>query len=330
MPELSPKHIVISRTDGIGDVILTLPLATRLHALYPTAKISFLGRSYTRCVIEACQSVDVFLNWDDISSLARNEQVAKVKAWDSDMIFHVFPRKEVIEVAHEAKIPTRIGTAKRWHALTKVNKRLWYSRKGSDLHEAQLNLKMLEAIGQDASYDLNRIGKLYNMSVPSQDLGNAQAILDAEFSILLHPLSHGSALEWPLESFAKLIELLSAEGITVGVTGTEKERQTMGDKLPWNKVIDLGGQLNLDQLLYLISKADGLVAASTGPLHMAAATGINALGLYSPKRPIFPTRWAPLGPKASYLVDDVHPEDGRLKMTPDQVFGRILEWKASR
>ena len=51
-----------------------------------------------------------------------------------------------------------------------------------------------------------------------------------------------------------------------------------------------------------ISKADGLIAASTGPLHLAAALGIHALGIYPPIRPMHPGRWAPVGPGAKVFV----------------------------
>ncbi|MCB0778620.1 MAG: hypothetical protein KDC03_03595, partial [Flavobacteriales bacterium] len=59
-----------------------------------------------------------------------------------------------------------------------------------------------------------------------------------------------------------------------------------------------------DQLIALIGASDALVAASTGPLHIAAASGKRAIGLFAPRRPIHPGRWAPLGPDAHALVHD--------------------------
>jgi ADP-heptose:LPS heptosyltransferase len=63
-------------------------------------------------------------------------------------------------------------------------------------------------------------------------------------------------------------------------------------------MMDLGG------LMAFIAAADALIAASTGPLHIASALGIKAIGLYPPIRPMHPGRWAPLGKKAVYLVKD--------------------------
>ena len=71
-----------------------------------------------------------------------------------------------------------------------------------------------------------------------------------------------------------------------------------------NRIIDMTGRLSLTELLVFINSCDGLVAASTGPLHIAAALGKRAIGIYAPIRPIFPQRWAPLGEHATYLVLD--------------------------
>ena len=69
-----------------------------------------------------------------------------------------------------------------------------------------------------------------------------------------------------------------------------------------DKVTDITGKMNLYEFISFIAKADGLIANSTGPLHIAAALGKDALGIYPPMRPIHPGRWAPLGPKAKVFV----------------------------
>ena len=68
------------------------------------------------------------------------------------------------------------------------------------------------------------------------------------------------------------------------------------------EITDLTGKLSLEELVNFISYCDGLVSASTGPLHIAAALGKHALGLYSPMRPIHPERWAPIGKKATFFA----------------------------
>jgi len=64
------------------------------------------------------------------------------------------------------------------------------------------------------------------------------------------------------------------------------------------------GKLSLNEFISLIANSDGLIAASTGPLHMASSLGVNAIGLYSSRRPIHPGRWSPIGKKAQSVVFD--------------------------
>ena len=61
------KRILISRTDAIGDVMLTLPMAGILKESFPSARILFFGKTYTKAVIECCSSVDEFVNFDEFT-----------------------------------------------------------------------------------------------------------------------------------------------------------------------------------------------------------------------------------------------------------------------
>jgi heptosyltransferase-3 len=79
----------------------------------------------------------------------------------------------------------------------------------------------------------------------------------------------------------------------------------------------------LDELIAFIFNADGLLASGTGPLHLAAASGIHALGLFPPSRPIHPGRWAPLGKKAEYLESK---SDDLDDISVTMVFEKIKSW----
>src|SRR5210317_1039145 len=105
------QKIIISRTDSIGDVVLTLPVAGMLKKTQPDCELFFLGRSYTRDVIRACEHIDTFLDWDEIS--CDQDPVTRIRSLGADIIIHVFPRKEIANLAKQAGIPVRIGTTNR-------------------------------------------------------------------------------------------------------------------------------------------------------------------------------------------------------------------------
>ena len=53
-----PKNILIVRTDRIGDLVLTLPLAGLIKKHYPNSKVSFLVRNYTKSIVNNHPFID--------------------------------------------------------------------------------------------------------------------------------------------------------------------------------------------------------------------------------------------------------------------------------
>ena len=144
-----PKHIIISRTDAIGDVVLTLPLAYYLKQKFPAAKITWLGRTYTQTVIKTCSYIDNFVNSDEWN-LTHTDAVSNVlKALNADAIIHVFPNKHLAKAAKLAGIKIRIGTSHRLYHWLTCNQLVNLGRKNSPLHEAQLNISLARYFGID-------------------------------------------------------------------------------------------------------------------------------------------------------------------------------------
>lgn len=299
----NPKHIIISRTDGIGDVILTLPLCGVLKHYFPEAKVSFFGADYTQPVIACCTHIDEFISYDEFKKCNNKSQF--LRALNADVIVHVFPRKAIAQAAKEAAIKTRIGTSHRvFHWLT-CNETVNIGRRNSNLHEAQLNIKLLKPLGINSEIETQPLASYCGFENIQPLPNRFEKLLDKnKFHLILHPKSNGSAREWGLENFAKLIELLPENKFQLFISGSKTEKELLKDwlqKLP-EHVVDISGQMNLAEFIAFINACNGLVAASTGPLHIAAATGINALGLFAPIRPVHPGRWAPIGKKADFII----------------------------
>ena len=298
------KRVIISRTDGIGDVILTLPMLGYLKKLWPEIQILFLGKTYTKSIIESCTAVDEFVNWDLIKDKSTREQIGFFTQLDAAAIIHLFPTKQTTRIAKLAKIPIRVGTIGRLYNLANCNRLVRFTRKRSELHEAQLNFKLLKGLGISFIPTLPELPEYYNLK--TQNLPNALTLLidKTKFNLVIHPKSKGSAVEWPESRYLELIETLDENKFNILITGTKDEAELL-TRLPSLKkqnVKPLFGLLKLEELIALIGNADGVLAASTGPLHIGAALGKKAIGLYAPQKPIHPGRWAPVGNDAHFLV----------------------------
>lgn len=301
------KTIIISRTDSIGDVILTLPMAGVLKSMNPDCRIVFLGRTYTKAIIESSGFVDEFADWDQISALSLEQQVDTFKKLNADAIVHVFPNSQISRIAYKAGIPYRLGTNHVFYHWLYCNRLVSLGRRNSKFHESQLNIELISKITGITQFPLCDVSKYYGMEAKANINSDIPDKMDKNrFKVILHPKSKGSAREWGLDNFSRLIELLPEHQFQIFISGTKDEASRMQDFLDKHKqrVVDITGMLTLPEFMKLISLSDALVAASTGPLHIASSLGIMAVGIYAPMRPIHPGRWMPVGDKAHYLVLD--------------------------
>ncbi len=317
------NKIIIARIDSIGDVMLTLPMAGILKKQYPKATLVFIGKSYTKDVIACCKFVDEFVNWDDLTTDKNGVQT--LKSIQADCIVFALPNLKLARIAASANIPKRIGVSRRWFHWVYCNIRPQFSRRKSDLHEAQLNIKLLENLIASTTFSLQEINTFYGFSPKERALpDNIKTLLKTtKPKIIIHPKSQGSAREWGLKNFGEFAKKAAEKGAKVFVTGTEAEGKLIRDVFAFNdELVDLTGKMTLAELIVFIDHCDGLIAASTGPLHLAAALEKIAIGIYSTLRPIHPGRWAPIGSKAIALTYD-GPIDTNLKIKDDKTLELI-------
>jgi ADP-heptose:LPS heptosyltransferase len=319
----SPNKIVISRTDSIGDVALTLPIAGILKQKFPKAKIIFLGNIYTKPIINCSSSVDEAWEWAEVQKMEDREQLEWLKSQNIDVFIHVFPRRELARLAQKAKIPHRIGTSHRLYHLLTCNHRPSFTRKNSDLHESQLNTKLLTPLGITKNFTLQELTTLATFNkLPFTD---SRFIEGEKINLVFHCKSQGSALEWGVDNFIALAKSLNSNKYSIYFTGTEKESEFFRSKLPKQKnVIDVSGQMTLDELIVFISKADLLLACSTGPLHIAGLCNIKTIGLFTPRKPIHFGRWQPLGNKVEIIEEQkiserTQPLDIELRVVKEKI-----------
>ncbi len=302
------KRLVISRTDNLGDVILTLPLLGYLKSKVPDLKIFFIGKKYTESIIDQCVFVDQFLDRDEVENDPKI--LADVYA---DTIIFIYPDKTLAKLAKQVQIKHRVATAHRWYNWFYCNHLVDFSRINSNLHESQLNFKLLRPFKLNGDVDTSELIPYYGLE-PSKN-NYSELLGNVHFNLIIHPKSKGSAREWSLENYYELVQSLPAEDYRVFVTGLKEEgdliRKEKPELLAYPNVTDLTGKFNLTELTSFISQADGLLACSTGVLHLAAALGIYTLGLYSPMKPIHPGRWMPVGKKTKFLVQKKECSDCR-------------------
>ncbi len=199
-----------------------------------------------------------------------------------------------------ARVPLRIGHLNRLYYFWLANKIIYIKRKRCDLHQAQMCMQYLKALGFPFFVPVNEIPALIRLK-PSLHLHVKQHLDSQVFNLVIHPGSNGHTIEWPKAHFAKLIEIMP-KNVKIFVTGSAKEAEQYGDLIHCrDNVTPLFGAFSVSELTSFLKYADGVVVGSTGPLHIAAALGTKVLGLFPAQKDLDVKRWGPIGVNASTL-----------------------------
>lgn len=294
--------ILLVRTDNIGDLVVTLPLVELIKQDNPEHKIWFLVQDYAVPVIDVCPGIDGCLSFTRLSSLARKKAVKEIKAQNFDIAIVVHPNCAASRLLWKARIPKRVGTYRRLYHLIHCNRWVNLARSGSKQHEGVLNTRLLKPVFPAAVRE-----SLDNFPLPklkvTQSYPNVERIRDkGRKAIILHPGSNGHGREWALERWQALAEKLDPMQYQIFVTGARSEAARFSCASWPDSVENIMGQLSLVEFIALISRAHGLIAGSTGPVHLAGALGIHALALQSSSPGRGPWRWKPLGEKAEFIT----------------------------
>ena len=306
-----PKNILIVRTDRIGDVVLTLPLASILKKHLPDCKITFMVRDYTRPLVQCVKDIDeiiVYEKNDSFFSLLNN---IKNKSFDTCFVVH--PKFIIALVVFLSGIKKRIGTGYRWYSFL-FNKKIFEHRKYGTQHELNHNINLLKLI--DIKEEVNETNVSFNLQVDENSKQNVlnklkELNIDNNLpNVIIHPGSGGSAIDLPVSHFKEVVEQLAHElDINIFLTGSLNEKNICDSIMNKKNTYNLAGMFDLKELSALISQSQLMIANSTGPIHIAAALGINVIGFYPKIASCSVTRWGPYTVKRKIFTPTIDCND---------------------
>ena len=121
----------------------------------------------------------------------------------------------------------------------------------------------------------------------------------AESVVALAPGAVGPSKRWPIEAYARLARQLAEQGFSVAVVGGPDEKPLAAEILAatGEKARDLTGP-DLRNAILALAAAKAAVSNDSGLLHVAAALGTPAIGIFGPTSP---WHWAPLNPLAATI-----------------------------
>ncbi len=307
---IKPKNLLIVRTDRIGDVILSLPLAGIVKKHFPECKVTFLLREYTRCLAVGNPNIDeIIILTEKAGKISLRKNISKISHRKFDSVILVYPTFITALIIFLSGIKNRIGTGYRWYSFL-FNRKIYKHRKFAEKHELEFNVEMLNEFGIQEEVNEDKV--IFNLKPEEksntliEELFSANNIQNDKPVIIIHPGSGGSAVDLPLEKFKELVQIIALKtDSTIIITGTDSEKSICSDLVISDKIYNFAGKVDLAGLIALIDKSDIFISNSTGPIHIAAALGKFTIGFYPKILSCSPRRWGPYTIKKNIFTPEI-------------------------
>lgn len=304
------EKVLIIRTDRIGDLTLTLPMAAEIKKHLPKSRVYFLVKKYTAPLVRLNKFIDEVIEVDNLNFFNLLTLLIKGKF---DVVFHVYPRANYAFAAFLSLIKIRVGTGYRWYSFL-FNNKVYEHRKSGDKHELEYNFSLLEKININVEPNFSSVD--FSIQPLEKDVTTIEQIFTKhgidrdKKTIIIHPGSGGSAIDLPLDKMKVLINLLAQSlKFNIILTGSQAEYDLCESLKVSKNVLNFSGKFNLTELVALISKCDLLIANSTGPIHIAAALNKYTVGFYPKFNECSAKRWGPYTTKRFIFEPELNCKD---------------------
>lgn len=347
-----PRRVLVVRLSAVGDVLHALPAVHALAAARPDVEIDWLVEDRAAALLEGhpdLARVHVVPRARWRRTLRRPLSAPGALLDVARFVLRLVRRRydAVVDLqgnlksglwAAAAGAPARVGLASgeaREGNGFFVNRRVAVAR--AVRHRVERALRVLGVVAGRA---LPFAGGGVAPVVPDGDAAAwvARALHDrglgARAFVVLHPGTSrfGAFKRWPTDRFAalaaRIVRETDAAVVVTGAPGEEPlvEAVTAAAGVPTTGLVTP----NLATLAALVARARAVVAADTGPLHLAAGLEVPVLGLFGPKDaavygPYGRRPDGSAGPLAVLVRDDVGCRPCAVRWCPDPVCMSGLE-----
>lgn len=275
------RRILVVRPDNVGDVLMTGPVFRALRAAAPGADLDLLaspaGAAAAALLPEVDGVVTASVSWQQLDLVPGDDPDAALvddlaaRRYDAAIVLTSFSQSPwpAAEVARRAGVPVRVGLSKEFGGALLTH---WVPAPSDGEHQVDRMLGLLAAVGVPAR------GAQLRVRVPD-DAATPLAVVGARYAVVA-PGASCPSRRWSAERFAAVVRGLAEDGLTVAVSGTEREAGLVA-AVAGDVGVPLAGGLGLGDLAGLLAGAEVVVANNSGGVHLADAVGAPVVELFA-------------------------------------------------
>jgi lipopolysaccharide heptosyltransferase I len=298
---LRPQRVCLIKPSSLGDIVHALPVLAALRDHWPDAHLSWVVNRGLRSLLDGHPDLDEVIPFDRSKLQLNPSGIAAIGRFLVDLRSRKFD--VVIDLqgllrsgimARATGAPIRVGLDS-----AREGSRHFYTHRisspGPEAHAVDRLLKVAEAFGADVS------SPRFAPAIGLDDSAWASMAIQCLPRPLL-AINVGArwlTKRWPPSQFAAVARRAVEErGASLILVGAPEDRPLVDElktALEPIQTLDLCGRTTLPQLAALASEVDVFLSNDTGPLHLAAATGVKTVGVYTCTSP---ARTGPYGVNA--------------------------------
>ncbi|MGB2705738.1 MAG: lipopolysaccharide heptosyltransferase II [Candidatus Omnitrophota bacterium] len=304
-------RILLTRTDRIGDVVLSTPAIKAVRDKYPDADIAFMVRPYAKDIVEGNPYLDEVIIYDKYgkqkSLLSTIIFAIALRKKKFDLAIMLHPTNRVHLIAYLAGIPERIGFDRKSGIF--LTKKVAHLKQKGEKHELEYTLDLLGSVGITAK------DKELFVPVHENDIKKVDELLQEHHVgtdvplVAVNPGASCPSKRWPPGNFAALCDALVGKYKARILIVSDKANKEFANAVTRDmkyEPVNLAGRTTVGELAALLSKCSLFISNDSGPVHIACAVGMPVISIFGRKDPgLSPRRWAPTGEKSAVFHKDV-------------------------
>jgi lipopolysaccharide heptosyltransferase I len=282
----SEDRFLVVRLTALGDILHTLPAVAALRAVQKNAKIDWVVERKWAPVLEGSPAINDVIPFDRRSAWGALECVERLREnrYTCAIDFQGLYKSSILAALSGS--PRRIGFDRMW--AREPGAAMFYTERVIPVgcHVAELNYSLAQQAGASRPQSPE-----YPLRVPAGGAASVRARLHdlgiiGDY-VVVGPSGSWRAKCWPAERYGEFCRELERkfEMRVVVIHGP-------GEKQIAEEVVRAAAparptliSTTIEELMGLLAHARCLVAADSGPLHLAAALGTPVVGLYGPTDP---------------------------------------------
>ena len=281
------------------------PMIREIRKTYPDSFIATLSNPNSNDVLINNPHLDLLLT-DDLKRESFRKVTKQIRASKFTDGLLVLPTERAAYQMLLAGIKNRIGVGKKLYEVITFMKSVSRNKYNPLRHESDYCMDLARAIGVNSDNLTPEIfitekEKIYGMEILSK-----LTVSENDYKIIIHTGSGKSSGNWSENKYLNLITEILIKKNNARIILTAKEmsssfRESIQSLNDSRIVIADSNISRLRDLICIIANSDLLIAASTGPLHLASALNIKTIGLFCHRRMNCAELWGAKGSKAVNL-----------------------------